>query len=137
MRLLAPDYVLSERFTVSSVATLDAMVGKGFRADAAVCIWVIQHALDANGVAHLIARALNPGGGLFALNSGRCVPTDRGWTDDGVNVPELLRTVFLEESWYRMPERVTTPQLAANSVIQVLRKPTDSKDAASVSGRLG
>src|SRR5438132_400515 len=30
MRLLAPDYVLSERFTAWSVATLDRMIEKGF-----------------------------------------------------------------------------------------------------------
>ena len=97
MRLLAPDYVLSERFTVWSVATLDKMIDKGFRADAAICIWVIQHALDVQDTVDRLARSLRPGSRLYALNSGRCVPIDRGWADDGFDVPRAPRTAFLED----------------------------------------
>jgi len=125
MRLLAPEYVLSERFTVWSMAVLDQMIVKGFRADVAICLWVIQHALDPNEVIRRIAGALRPGALLYALNSHRCVPTDRGWANDGFDVPNGLRAVFREESNYRLPESVSTSELAAVSTIQVLRRAAD------------
>src|SRR5438552_1845471 len=43
MRLLAPEYVLSERFTVWSPEVLSKMVEKGFRVPRAICLWVLQH----------------------------------------------------------------------------------------------
>src|SRR5262249_57948400 len=46
MCLLAPGYVLSERFTVWLPMVLDKMIAGGFRVDAAICLWVIQHAAD-------------------------------------------------------------------------------------------
>lgn len=122
MRLLAPEYVLSERFTVWSLETLEKMTAKGFRADAAISLWVIQHVLYPADVIQRIERALRPGGLLYALNSTRCVPTDRGWVNDGFDVFTALRTAFHEEVSGPLPVAVTTPQLAAVSLVQVLRK---------------
>jgi SAM-dependent methyltransferase len=122
MRLLAPEYVLSERFTVWSPDVLEKMVAKGYRADAAICLWVIQHVLDPMRVMQRIAATLPPGGLLYTLNQEtRCVPTDRGWLNDGVDVQAGLRTVFKEEHRHLLPESVTTTRLAATSIIQVLR----------------
>lgn len=125
MRLLAPEHVLSERFTVWSPEVLEQMIGKGFRADAAICLWVIQHVHDPNDVINRIARTLLPGSLLYALNSTRCVPTNRGWMNDGFNVQKGLCAVFQEESHHSLPQSVSTPQLASVSTIQVLRKPLD------------
>jgi SAM-dependent methyltransferase len=125
MRLFAPEHVLSERFTAWSAGVLDQMIGKGFRADAAICIWVIQHVLEPAEVIGRIAAAIRPAGLLYALNSTRCVPTDRGWVNDGYDVPMGLRAVFREENRYLLPENVTTPQLASISVVQILRRPSD------------
>jgi ubiquinone/menaquinone biosynthesis C-methylase UbiE len=128
MRLLAPEYVLSERFTVWSPGVLEKMIAKGFRADAAICLWVIQHVLEPLEVMQRIAGALPPGGLLYALNQDiRCVPTDRGWVNDGFDVRAGLCTVFQEEHFHCLPASVTTPQLAAVSMIQVLRRPPDGR----------
>ena len=88
MRQLAPEYVLSERFVIWSPEVLEKMIAKGFRVDAAVCLWVLQHVLDVKEIVDRLAKVLNPGGLLYVLGSKtRCVPTDRGWADDGVDVP--------------------------------------------------
>jgi SAM-dependent methyltransferase len=125
MRRLAPEYVLSERFNIWSVSVLDQMIAKGFRVDAAICVWVIQHVMEPVEVIQRIARALRPEGLLYALNSSRCVPTDRGWINDRFDVHAALATTFREEERYHLPEPVTTAQLSSISVIQLLRKPPD------------
>jgi SAM-dependent methyltransferase len=123
MRQLAPEYVLSERFTIWSPETLDKMIAKGFRADCAICLWVIQHAFDPLDVIGRIDRALAPAGLLYALNSAsRCVPTSEGYSDDGFDVRSALSRVFSEENYHLMPATVTTPNLASVSMIEVLRK---------------
>jgi SAM-dependent methyltransferase len=123
MRLLAPEYVLSERFNVWSPDLLGKMVAKGFRADAAICLWVLQHVLDPMAVMRRIAGALLAEGLLYTLNQAtRCVPTDRGWVNDGFDVHAGLYTVFKEEHRHGLPASVTTPELAASSMIQLLRK---------------
>ena len=63
------------------------MIAKGFRAGAAICLWVIQHVLDPKDVIGRIVRVLKPGGFLYTLNGQtRCLPTDAGWVSDGVDV---------------------------------------------------
>lgn len=124
MRLIAPEYVLSERFTTWSPEILDKMIAKGFRADYAICLWVIQHAMQPTELIDRIRQALRPGGLLYSLNqSTRCVPTDKGWVNDGFDIKGSLRRAFTEENIHSLPLHATTPQLAAVSMIQVLRKP--------------
>lgn len=125
MRLLAPEYVLSERFTVWPPEVLETMIGKGFRADAALCVWVIQHVLDPDQVIQRIARTLRPGGLFYAMNQKtRCLPTDLGWVNDGFDIRKSLCEAFEEMNFHSMPLEVTIPLLAQESMIQVLRKPT-------------
>jgi SAM-dependent methyltransferase len=123
MRLLSPEYVLSERFTVCSPDVLQKIIAKGFAADFAICLWVIQHALYPSDVIQRIYTALRPNGVLYALNQQtRCVPTDIGWLDDGFDVKSGLRQAFQEEDFRSLPLHVTTAQISAVSMIQVLRK---------------
>ena len=123
MRLLAPDYVLSDRFVVWSPDTLDKMIAKGYRADLVVCLWVIQHVLDPQDVIARIGRTLRPGGLLYTLNQEiRCVPSSLGWVNDGFDMRSALCAAFEEEDFHSLPEAVTTPILARHSMIQVLRK---------------
>jgi ubiquinone/menaquinone biosynthesis C-methylase UbiE len=125
MRQLAPEYVLSERFTIWSPEVLDKMIAKRFRADAVLCLWVLQHVLDVQKIIDRVAGVLKPSGLLYVLNSQtRCIPTDRGWVDDGVDVSAKLRAALHEEHRKPLPERVTVAKLARMSVIQILRKPS-------------
>lgn len=123
MRLLAPEYVMSERFTTWSPELLERMLAKGFRADFCVCTWVIQHAFDAMDVISRINRTLRPGGLLYAMNQQtRCVPTNKGYANDGFDVPGALASTFHEEHRGALPTTVAPDLLARQSVIQVLRK---------------
>ncbi len=124
MRLLAPDYVLSDRFIVWSPGTLDKMLAKGFAVDAAISLWVIQHVFQPMEVIQRISNAIRPGGLLYALNQNvRCVPTNVGWVNDGFDLRGGLCKVFKEISMHSLPTDATTPQLAAISMIQLLQKP--------------
>jgi ubiquinone/menaquinone biosynthesis C-methylase UbiE len=122
MRLLATDYVLSERFVVWSPETLDRMIGKGFRVDAAISIWVIQHVLNAAEVLQRIYSVIKPGGMHYSLNQARCVPTDMGWINDRFDIAGGLRRLFVEEEAYQLPASESTRELSEASTIQVLRK---------------
>ena len=123
MRLLAPGYVLSDRFLIWSPEVLDQMIAKGFRADAAICCWVIQHVPEPAKTIAQIAATLKDGALLYSLNQiMRAVPTDRGWIDDRFDMRTALRQSFKEEQSHTLPPTATTPQLSAGSMIQILRK---------------
>jgi SAM-dependent methyltransferase len=123
MRLFAPEYVLSERFVTWSPEVLDQMIARGFRADFCICLWVLQHAFDPVDLIQRIARVLKPGGQLYSLNGKwRCVPTDRGFVDDGFDMRAALAGALAEEHVAALPVSVAPAQLAENTLIQVLRK---------------
>ena len=124
MRLHAPEYVLSDKFVVWSPETLAKMIEIGFRVDHAFSVWVIQHILYPTEALNLINNVLNPGGLLYSLNSTRCVPTDKGFTNDAVSVEEESRKLFdeLELRGDYFPATVASPELNAVSVLQILRK---------------
>jgi SAM-dependent methyltransferase len=123
MRDLAPGYVMSERFTVWSPTVLEQMLAKGFRVDCAISLWVIQHVLDPNQVIGQIFAALPSGRRFYTLNQrDRCVPSNQGWVSDGFDVWSALAARFVEEERYFLPESVATPNLAQQSLIQILRR---------------
>ncbi len=123
MRLLAPEYVLSERFTVWSPQVLEKLTAKGFRATHAICCWVIQHVVQPQLVIQLIANSMQPAATLYLLNQNdRCVPTDKGWVNDGIDIRPALNTHFAEIESHRLPPEVTTQRLSEASMIQVLMK---------------
>ncbi len=76
MRLNAPDYVLSERFTIWSPDTLAKMIGRGFRVDGAIAIWVIQHVFEPGDVMNMIAQALRRAA-FFTCLTNACVRSQR------------------------------------------------------------
>jgi SAM-dependent methyltransferase len=123
MRLLAPEYVLSERFTVWSPDVLGKMAEKGFRAERAICVWVLQHVVRPQETMRLIDSVLAPDGRMFVLNQHtRCVPTDLGYVNDGVDVASELQNWFDQLASYPMPVQATTQLLSRHSAIQLLRK---------------
>lgn len=123
MRLLSPEYVLSERFTVWSPTLCRTMALRGFRVDAVISTWVLQHVYDPVVELNLIESLMKPGALFYCLNDqSRCVPTNKGWINDGRSLRPLTQEVFDERSFHQLPESVTTPSLSASSMIQILQK---------------
>ena len=123
MRELAVGYVDSERFTTASPEALDARVAAGFRATHAYSCWVLQHCAQPQSDIERIYAALASGGMLFVLNSRyRCVPTDRGWVDDGISIEDLLAARFEPLTRAEMAEEYTTPAIAACAYLATFRK---------------
>lgn len=123
MRLLAPEYVLSDRFTVWSPEVMEKMIDKGFRVDCCVCIWVLQHVFDPRNVMDQIAKALPAGALLYTMNQKvRCVPSSLGYVNDGIDVRSELCRVFSEENFHSPPASETSAHLESITLIQVLRK---------------
>jgi cyclopropane fatty-acyl-phospholipid synthase-like methyltransferase len=96
MRRLATDYVGAPAFSIISRRTFDALSRKGFKADAAVCVWVLQHCLKPAEDIALIRRALDDRAGLAVVNTlARAVPAlERRWVDDGADVRAILGAQF-------------------------------------------
>jgi len=95
MRALAVDYVRSDRFLPCSPEMLDALVERGFTADAAFSVWVLQHCFKPADDVERIHRSLAPGADLFIVNNfARAVPTNEGWVNDGIDIKALLTGRF-------------------------------------------
>jgi hypothetical protein len=102
---------------------LEKLTAKGFRATHAICCWVIQHVVQPHAVIQLIANSMQPAATLYLLNQNdRCVPTDKGWVNDGIDIRPALNTHFSEIESHRLPPEVTTQRLSEASMIQVLKK---------------
>ncbi len=123
MRQLAPGYVDSPRFSVVSPPVLDALVARGFSADLALAVWVIQHAARPEQEIARLVRAVAPGGGVFIANNvRRAVPTDRGWADDGLDVGALLDAAF-DPVWRgRLPPEIGGEVLPDASFLATYRR---------------
>ena len=123
MRLFAPEYVLSERFTVWSPEVLAKMVESGFRVQRAICIWVLLHVQSPAEVVSLLNRAMSSEALLYVLNCCvRCVPTNLGYGDDGIDVATELKKSFAVVRGSRLPLQITTQMIAEFSEVYVLRK---------------
>jgi SAM-dependent methyltransferase len=112
MRQLAPGYVQSPKFAAMAPAMLDLLIARGLRAELALSIWVLQHAVRPDIDVGRLQRVVTPGGGLFIANNlRRAVPTDQGWADDGVDVEALVNGAF-RPIW-----RGTLPQAIGGDVL--------------------
>jgi cyclopropane fatty-acyl-phospholipid synthase-like methyltransferase len=117
MRGLAPGYVQSDSFSAVSSQMFKAMVERGFRADAAISVWVIQHCLAPADDLDLIRQSLRAGARLGIVNNKmRAVPTkEKAWASDGVDVRALLDDRFKELVAGQLSPEVVTPHLAAQT----------------------
>jgi ubiquinone/menaquinone biosynthesis C-methylase UbiE len=109
MRVLAGDYVRSDRFLAVSPGQFDILVAGGLRVNAAIAVWVLQHCLVPSDDITRIQRGLVPGGDAFVLNMPkRAIPavvenqqTESKhfiWANDEIDVAALLRAVFHVEA---------------------------------------
>ena len=104
---LGPGYVRSQRFCPMHPVALDALVGRGLRVDAAFAVWVIQHVTEPQKELKRICDALRPGGRFYILNEQiRCVPTELGWLDDGIDVIALLGQIFTTVTLGTIPKNL-------------------------------
>jgi cyclopropane fatty-acyl-phospholipid synthase-like methyltransferase len=109
MRRLATDYVGDGRFEIWSPQEFRERVSHGFRVDAAVAIWVLQHCEHPQDDIEMIAHALKPQGRLGVVNSiARWVPTrEMPWADDRVSIGRLLDSTLTKLAAGRLdPEHV-------------------------------
>jgi len=113
MRALSVGYVQSNRFLSCSPEMLDALIERGFVADAALSIWVLQHCLKPAEDTDRLRRCLAPGGHLFVLNNiYRAVPTKEvAWVNDGLDIKKLLGDQFSTLQLGKPPEDQTPPGL--------------------------
>jgi SAM-dependent methyltransferase len=122
MRQLAPGYVQSPKFAVVSPPMLDLMIARGFRAELAIAIWVLQHVAQPDVDVGQLQRVLAPGGGVFAANNlRRAVPTDRGWAHDGIDVDGLLARSFVPAWRGELPPEIGGDVLPGASFLGAYR----------------
>lgn len=117
MRAMAPEYVQSASFSAISCTMLQGLSQAGFRADAAISAWVLQHCLKPAVDIRLIREALKDGGRLGVLNNeGRAVPTvERGWVNDGLDIRALLAERFVLQQDGRLDRQVAGDMVADNT----------------------
>lgn len=123
MRQLAPGYVESPRFAVVSPPVLDLMIARGFRAELAIAIWVLQHVARPQDDVARLHQVLASGGGVFVANNlRRAVPTDRGWAHDGIDVDALLAQTFTPSWRGALPGDIGGDVLPQASFLAAYRK---------------
>jgi SAM-dependent methyltransferase len=110
MLQLAPAYVSSAVFAGMPPAMLEMLAARGVRFDSAYAVWVIQHCVSPREDLQRIACALKPDGRFQIINTKyRCVPTDKGWVDDGIDVIAILHELFEEVKFGVLPPGIEPP----------------------------
>jgi cyclopropane fatty-acyl-phospholipid synthase-like methyltransferase len=110
MLQLAPGYVGSAVFAGIPPAMLEVLTARGLRFDSAYAVWVIQHCLVPREDLQRIADALKPDGRFEIINTKhRCVPTDKGWANDNVDIIAILHELFEEVKLGVIPPGVEPP----------------------------
>lgn len=116
MRALASASDHSPRFAAVSRGMLEALVTAGFRAEAAVSIWVLQHIPAVEDDIALLKRALAPGGKLLVVNTlRRAIPVEGGWADDGKDIRAVLCARFAEQRQGVLDASAVGQQTAAHA----------------------
>jgi SAM-dependent methyltransferase len=127
MRMLGVQYVRSQRFLACAPAALDTLLASGLRFDAAISVWVLQHARAPEEDIALIRAALRPGAPFFLVNNiRRAVPThEAGWADDGIDIKALVLEAFELEEEGVIPVEKTTVAISQGTYWARLRRRDD------------
>lgn len=122
MRQLALSYVMDERFSVVSHWALGQLQEKGLKFDCCIAIWVLQHCPDVASDIALIKASLKDQGLFYVLNCERtCIPSTKGWLDDGVDVKLLLENEFTLQEQSRLPVAASTQFMSSITFIALLK----------------
>lgn len=123
MRQLAPAYVDSPFFSVCTPQVLDIMTAKGLKVDFIFAVWVLQHCLNPLEELLRIRSVLKEGGLFYVLNNRqRVVPTDKGWSNDGIDVEQLLGEMFKEIWSAVIPEWLIIPEAPKKTFQKLYKK---------------
>lgn len=110
MRKLAMEYVDDiNHFLVVSPEQLDEMISRGWQADYACAIWVLQHCLKPEEDLNRIKNSLKWRGELFVVNNkfSRAVPViDKVWQDDKIDIWKMLADNLRQSRLLQFPEGV-------------------------------
>jgi len=128
MRAFSHIYCQSDAFFSCSTKSLQTMVDSGFRADHAFAIWVLQHAENPEEDIDLIYNALAVGSTFLVMNLDyRCLPTGKGWEDDGINIKKLIESRFDVLEYFPAPDGAVTDLARLISFCALYRKSSDSE----------
>lgn len=96
MRRYAIEYVGSDRFSVMSSEEFSQLAAKGSRVfSGAYSVVVLQHVLEPQIELRRIAATSRVEAPLFVQNAvSRCVPSNKGWVNDGQDVGRLASEIF-------------------------------------------
>lgn len=96
MRQHAIEYVGSDRFSAMSSDEFAQLAAKGNRVfSGAYSIIVLQHVLQPQIELRRIAATCKADAPFFVYNAvGRCVPSNKGWVNDGQDVGRLTSDIF-------------------------------------------
>ena len=123
MRQLAPVYVNSTLFSVCTPEVLDIMVSRGLKVDFVYAVWVLQHCFKPTNELSRIRSVLKDGGLFYVLNNcQRVVPTNKGWSNDGIDVEQQLGEMFQEVWSSPIPEWLIVPEAPRMTFQKLYRK---------------
>jgi SAM-dependent methyltransferase len=108
MRKHALRYVGSDRFSVMSGEEFNRRArNKARNFTGAYSIVVLQHVLEPRNELQRIAALCKARAPFFVYNCvNRCLPTNKGWTDDGQDIGELTAQIFEFEREFTVPRDV-------------------------------
>ena len=122
MREKAIKYVNHDNFKVVSPNDLRGMIIDGFKVDAAICLWVLQHCIEPFVDIILIKNVIKKDALFYVLNNKiSAVPTNKGWINNGINLHELLKLEFEELNNDVLPISSSSKKISENTFISFLK----------------
>jgi len=105
MRRYATEYVASGRFSVISSEEFAKLAASGAHTfSGAYSIIVLQHVLEPQTELRRIAATCTADAPFFVYNCiNRCVPSNKGWVNDGQDVGRLASEIFEFQRQYEVP----------------------------------
>ena len=125
MRILAVEYVASDRFMAVSPVEFDLLLRAGLRVHAAIAVWVLQHCFaPAHDIARLRASLMRDGRAFVLNMPKRAIPATQDaaphdaksgekffWASDNLDVAALLRAAFRVDA-HGAPDKSRAPNMA-------------------------
>ena len=120
MRSLSHIYVNSDKFAPISKDFLPLLQDS---VDAVLAVWVLQHTFNLDEEISNIKKILKPGGKLFVVNEKlRCIPTDKGWMNDGKDIFISLQSNFKTEVIDNLDASVVSDQVSRRTFYGMFTK---------------